>query len=474
MSIILDKGRFKLIYESDNKSKTNYSLSKKTSKNQNQAKQPQAHLLKTYIGLSPNNIQKKKPYLKNYNNSTLNQGHYYKNLNKKNIHSKNLKYNRSFEGGLIKNEFTSNNNDMNANNKNISNNQLYIFNDTYKDKNKSNPKINKTHVFSSGTKSKTNNNKINNKTNNNIIKRLDEKFKSLENNIIDKKYENDIDHDEMIITTNRKTDDKSKSNESKTFNNYLYNIININNNNFYNIDENLMNSSFENNKNDFNIMYVENYASTVPSDMLILEIKLIFEKILELQKSYHRELDNILYHYFINKKEYKHIINKYNNIQKKTSLFIKIKEEKNRKENQNCFNIYHKKNFQNINDINKSEFQLWKIMMNSENENKDNKNKLKEIFTISVFEKFNKIKKFTDIEKKIILNLMKKNKFILKDENETNKVKNNKSNNSLKKYNNKKILSPISYNKNIVIFSKSSNKIKHKKIMSISSKGKKY
>ena len=137
MSIILDKGRFKLMYESDNKSKTNYSLSKKTSKNQNQSKQTQSHLLKTYIGLSPNNIQKKKPYLKNYNNSTLNQGHYYKNLNKKNIHSKNLKYNRSFEGGLIKNEFTSNNNDMNANNKNISNNQLYIFNDTYKDKNKS-------------------------------------------------------------------------------------------------------------------------------------------------------------------------------------------------------------------------------------------------------------------------------------------------------------------------------------------------
>ena len=56
-----------------------------------------------------------------------------------------------------------------------------------------------------------------------------------------------------------------------------------------------------------------------------------------------------------------------------------------------------------------------------ENKNK-NKEKLKEIFKISVFEKYYKIKNLNDVEKKIILNLMKKNKFFLQNENEINKI----------------------------------------------------
>ena len=36
-----------------------------------------------------------------------------------------------------------------------------------------------------------------------LIKKLEEKFKSLESNIIDKKYENEIDNEEMIITTKK-------------------------------------------------------------------------------------------------------------------------------------------------------------------------------------------------------------------------------------------------------------------------------
>ena len=466
MSIILDKGRFKLIYESENKPKPNYSLSKKASKNKNPSKQPQTHLLKAYMGLSPNNRIKKKPFIKSYNNSTLNHVHNYKNSNKKNIDQKQLKYNRSFEGGLLNNELAIENNDIEANK---NNNEKNKSNNAKRKNNKSNSNINIGQVFSSGNKSKTNH-KMNNKTNKNIIKRLDEKFKSLENNIIDKKYENVIDHDEMIIATNKKLINLSKSNEIKNNTNYLSNIININNN----IDENLINSSFENNKNDFKIMYVENYSDTVPDDMLILEIKLILEKILELQKSYHKEIDNILIHYFNNKKEYKNIINKYDVMQKKIILLQKISEKKNREENQNCFDIYNKSNFQEINNINKNEISIWKLMMNlEENENqlKEKKIQLKEIFKKCVFEKYYKIKNMNDIEKKIIENLMKKYKFIPHKENEINKINNAKSNNSLKKYNNKKILSPISQNKNINYFT--NNKFKHKKLLNFSIKTKK-
>ena len=458
MSIKLDEGKLKFIYDSDYKSKTNYSLSKKSNKNQTQ-KQQQIHLLKTYIGLSPNKTNsKKKTLLKTYNNSSLYQVNNNKNSNLKNVKSKKLKYNRSFEGGIIKNKVIDYNNDNDIEQINDRNH----FGTTNRKKNKSNSKYNnKTHIFSSVNKSKTNN-RINNKNNNNIIKKLDEQFKSLENNIIDKKYENDIDHDEIIMTTNRKTEDKS--NESKN-NNY---ILNVNN---FNIDENLINSSFENNKNDFKIMYVENYSIPVPDDMLILEIKLIFEKTLELQKSYHIELDNILYHYFINKKEYKNIISKYDEIKKKICVLQKINEKKYRLENENCFDIHNKRNFQDIIDINKNEFNIWKIMMNlDENKNK-NKEKLKEIFKISVFEKYYKIKNLNDVEKKIILNLMKKNKFFLQNENEINKIKNTKSNNSLKKYSNKKILSPIVQKNNIGYLS--NNKYRNKKVSNHNFKGKK-
>ena len=445
MSIKLDEAKLKSIYESDMKSKTNFSLSKTS--NKNQGKQ-QMHLLKTYIGLSPHKTNsKKKTLIKTYNNSLLYQ---VRNNNKNpNLKTKKLKYNRSFEGGIIQNKVINNNNDNDYEHMN----ELYNFSNNNTNRKKNSSKTNRTPNFYSGNKSKTNN-RISNKNNNNIIKKLDENFKKLENNIIDKKYENDIDHDEIIITTNRKTNDKS--NESK---NNIYIINNY-------IDDNLTNSSFENNKNDFKIMYVDNYSMTVPDDMLILEIKLIFEKILELQKSYHIELDNLLYHYIINKKEYKKIIFKYDIIQKKINLLTKIIQKKTREENHSCFDIYNKRNFQDINDINKNEFNIWKIMMNFEKENKY-KEKMKEVFKISVFEKYYKIiKNLSEVEKKIILNLMKKNKFILPNEN---KMKNNKSNNVLKKFNNKKILSPITSNKNSGYLS--NNKFKHKKMASY--KGKK-
>jgi hypothetical protein len=61
MSMILDKGKFKLIYELENKSKTNLNLNEKTNKSNNF----QPHLLKAYIGLSPKNSTKKKTYFKN-------------------------------------------------------------------------------------------------------------------------------------------------------------------------------------------------------------------------------------------------------------------------------------------------------------------------------------------------------------------------------------------------------------------------
>lgn len=458
MSIIYDKGKIKQIYESENKSKKSSSIPRKIIKNQIVIKQSH-QLLNNCVDLSPNISMNKKSLLKTiYNSSSLNQGSIMKNLNRKNNNPKNLIYNRSFEGGFYKNRLNYNTSESNQN-------------IDYKNKNKSNSKIKRKQNFTSEYKSKTSN-----KTHNSI-KKYEEKFKSLENNIIDKKYENDIDHDEMIITTSKNTVDISNTNESKNLFNIINNNTTVNSNtniNYISITEdNLINSSFENNKYDFNLLYIDHYTDNVPDDMLILEIKLLMEKILELQKSYHKELDFILNKYFINKYDYKKIMSKYDIIRKKIVLFQKFMEKKNRRETHNYLDIYHKKNFQDMNDINKTEFKIWKIMMNVNgkgvNELKDRKEKLKEIFKICVFKKFNKMKNLTDVETKIIQNLMKKYKYSMKNEIDDNKIKNNKSNNSLRKYNNKKILSPIT-NKNVSYLT--NTKLKHQKIQSYYNKEK--
>ena len=458
MSIIYDKGKIKQIYESENKSKKSSSIPRKIIKNQIVIKQSH-HLITNYGDLSPNISMNKKSLLKTiYNSSTLNQGSIIKNLNRKNNNPKNMIYNRSFEGGFYKNRLNNNTNESNLN-------------IDHKNKDKSNSKIRPKPNFASEYKSKTSNKA------HNSIKKYEENFQSLESNIIDKKFQNDIDHDEMIITTSKNTVDISNANESKN----LFNIINNNttsnsnsiiNNNYISItEENLINSSFENNKYDFNLLYVDHYTESVPDDMLILEIKLLMEKILELQKSYHKELDIILNKYFLHKFNYKNIMSKYDIIRKKIALFQKFMEKKNRRETDNYLGVYHKKNFQDVNDINKTEFIIWKMMMNvnGENVSKDRKEKLKEIFKISVFKKFNKMKNLSDIEIKIIQNLMKKYKYTMKNESDENKIKNNKSNNSLRKYNNKKILSPIT-NKNVSFLTNA--KIKHQKIQSYYNKDK--
>ena len=395
MSIIYDKGKIKQIYESENKSKKSSSIPRKIIKNQIIIKQPQ-QLITNYGDLSPNISMNKKSLLKTiYNSSSLNQGSIIKSLNRKSNNQKNMIYNRSFEGGFYKNRLNYNTSESNQNL-------------DYKIKNKSNSKIKRTQNFTSEYKSKTNNKA------NNSIKKYEENFKSLESNIVDKKFQNDIDHDEMIIATNKNTVDISNANESKN----LFNIINNKtnstsnsniNNNFLSItEENLLNCSFENNKYDFKLLYVDHYTESVPDDMLILEIKLLLEKILELQKSYHKELDIILNKYFIYKFDYKNNMSKYDIIRKKIVLFQKFMKKKNRRETHNYLGVYHKKNFQDVNDINKKEFIIWKMMINvngeNENEIKERKEKLKEIFKISVFKKFNKMKNLSDVEIKIIQN----------------------------------------------------------------------
>jgi hypothetical protein len=254
----------------------------------------------------------------------------------------------------------------------------------------------------------------------------------------------------MIITTKKDNYPNTTRQKIKGKNNILSNMINDNinsdlenaENNFmntilnklvlnnkYDFDENyLLNSSFENNRNDFNIMYTDNYGLSVMNDMLSLEIKLLIEKILEMQKSYHKELDLILGIYNKNSKLMKLLVEKIKFLQKKIFLIKKLKEEKEMKVN--LYNFLEKYNHNNQNDIykiNQNEFYLWNYILYEHNrKNNDyNKEKLKEIFKRIIFERYYKIKeRFNNIENKIILNLMKKYNYNLK-----RKAKGAKSNN---------------------------------------------
>ena len=466
MSLVYDKGKHRNSYDKNipkmklnNNNPINQINIPKNNNKKNIIKN--THLFNEYISSSPigNSNTYKAQFLTTYqnfkemSNINPNNNENINNVNNKRPEMKKLNFNKSFEGnigkdiskkfGIIKeNIFRGKNNE----NKKSVNKSMII---NHKNKKNQNRKNNKS-VNRTINAHNTLNHKKNNIAEKLLIKKLEEKFKSLENNIIDKKYENEIDNEEMIITTKKDNYPNTTRPKIKGKNNILSNMINDNmnsdlenmENNFmdiilnklvlnnkYDFDENyLLNSSFENNRNDFNIMYTDNYGLSVMNDMLSLEIKLLIEKILEMQKSYHKELDLILGIYNKNSKLMKLLVEKIKFLQKKIFLIKKLKEEKEMKVN--LYNFLEKYNHNNQNDIykiNQNEFYLWNYILYEHNrKNNDyNKEKLKEIFKKIIFERYYKIKeRFNNIENKIILNLMKKYNYNLK-----RKAKGAKSNN---------------------------------------------
>ena len=134
---------------------------------------------------------------------------------------------------------------------------------------------------------------------------------------------------------------------------------------------------------------------------------------LELQKSYHKELNKIIKQYNNNKKIFNLLIDKIKILQKKKYIIKKLQETKNIKGNiYNFIDVYNHNNQHENSKINKEEFFLWKNIMKNKVNNIHNKENLKELFKKTIFDKYNKISgKINNIENKIILNLMKKYKY---------------------------------------------------------------
>ena len=516
MSLVFDKGKYKYYSEIDQlKLKDNINFitnqiknTQKKYSNKNNHLYNEKYTISPFRNINNNNKNTFLTTFHNYSNMNTNYNHTNNIKNKKNINNKKLKYNKSFEGNFVNNDLLFPNNfDLNE--------DLYTI--PHEGKNKEFNRFNNSVILNNSKQNRTknkrgsNNKSItktikthvnkNHKKNNfedNLIKNLDEKFKSLENNIIDKKYENDIDHEEKIISTNKKNSKSSKSsktiNKNEYRNNKLSNIIDgINSNknfvfkddkmeniflnifenkNNFDIDESyLLNTSFENNRNDFNIMYTNNYGDTVMDDMLSLEIKLLIEKMIEIQKSYHKELNLILSQYNKNNEVFKLLIEKIKALQKKLYLIQKIQEAKNINGTvYNFIGIYNNNNQHEINKINKNEFVLWGKIMEASNEKnfKYDKKKIKDLFIKIIFDKYYKISgKLNDIENKIILNFMKKYNYNINKKNNLLK-----SNENVYGNNNKNTLfsaSQVQQYKNIIRQNKNqiNSQKKHKKTSSM-------
>ena len=371
------------------------------------------------------NAKSKKPFQNKSQKAIDDQFNFMQKLNKKNKEENNYKHNRSFEQNSINNDillqYKIESPLIPGMSDNCGNEIIEILNlNGNKNSNKirkiKKKNLNNSYILQSRFKTVINENDNNNpeniniKDNDNIPTSKGNKNTIYRNNInINKNkdsFNDEIDNQELIFRT-------TKDLES----NKLDELSN---------DEYLLNSSFENNKSDFHLLYTNDYHKNIANDMLLMEIQLLYEKILELQKSYHNEAKKIYDNYSNEKKSLKLIFEKKAHLKKKTINLLNLKEKRNIKENNNAFiGLNIKKTIYNESSkINKNEIFLLKKMFPIKeiiDEKNNKKYMLKQIFKNVVFDKYKSISnKLNDIEKNIINNLIKKYKYNEKYEKPTN------------------------------------------------------
>ena len=444
------------------------------------------NLIEKNLGaLSPkkNKVRKEKSFKSNIEKKTINQ--ISNNNNRK--YSNKLKYNKSCEDeNLIPQNFLDEESQSNPlYNSMIYNDKIEINEDN---NNNNNSVIKKSHKKTKGKKGivkilnttekkssssrnlnfvnctiRENNTKISknikknggtiNITDSNIIKKIDDKLKSIEDQIIDKNCEINFDDYDFTKKNNSIGYKSTIENNNISNNNIICNIYNNGENdnsnisfNSYSFDNNddrkeYIDSEFENLKNDFDIFYTKEYLNDIQEDVLQLEIQLQFEKIFELQSVYHKEYNNLQKVFYYFKNIFQNIIEKYKMISKiKYKLIIKV-DSIQIENNYNVFvDNYKFQNNKETIDINKIEFNLWKIMITN-----NRKEILKYIFIKNILEKYNNIKNnLNNIEKEKCEKLIEKYKINIlnnsKIKNKKKEVKNKgKKHQSLKELSNKNI-----------------------------------
>ena len=206
-----------------------------------------------------------------------------------------------------------------------------------------------------------------------IIKKYDEKNINSENVIIQKPEENsdfketnEINENIAFLNKQKRNDNNDKLESNHKDNENIENSENseINNNE---------NENFERIKEDFLLLYNDNYMNNIQDDLLKLEIELFIEKMTELIQYYHNEYNNKIFEKEIIQNNYKINCGKYKDLHK---LIKKLEINQIDFEMKN-FNKNNKQNNNHIN-TNKTEIKMLKVIFNEKKDN-NNKNMLKNI-----------------------------------------------------------------------------------------------
>jgi hypothetical protein len=151
-------------------------------------------------------------------------------------------------------------------------------------------------------------------------------------------------------------------------------------------DADLEPDNFTKLKDDFNLLYNEEYIKQINEDLLKLEIELFIEKMSELFSAYHIQMDEKILENRIINEDYKKNIKNYLMYIKLNNKFQYVKAQKQSK----IFNLQkkdvnlNKQNFANVN-INMKELDVFKLIFPKENKSKE----LKKIISLILKKKEN-------------------------------------------------------------------------------------
>ena len=204
-----------------------------------------------------------------------------------------------------------------------------------------------------------NNNIINNNNNNN-------------NNINNNSNKNELNEEVKEI----KVDENNKNDDIK--NNENINMENFEDDKDYEIEYEY--EDYTRMKEDFILMYQDDYVNTIQDDLLKLEVELFIEKTIELISCYHLQLEKMTIENELLQNDYILNTSNFKKIQKllKKLELLKVDYEIKNFNKTKSKNSLNKQNEFNL-IINKTEMEFFRNILLQEKENKENINKLKEI-----------------------------------------------------------------------------------------------
>ena len=309
-------------------------------------------------GVLDNNKFKK---LDNYNNNINRNKLIYSKTKPSNIINVNVKVNELYRAKngkkKSKNKYKYNNVNKNINNqKNMTYTNPILFNKKNINKNILDLEISTNSIVDESDKQRKNLIKVN---------KEDKTISTKKNKKIIFNQENSSEPTTISIHKNNKSQCYTAYDKS-IISDKSYDHINNNNNNN---DNEIECNNFDLIKKEFILVYNDNYIKNIQEDLLKLEIELFIEKMTELIKEYHKQIEIKNMEHELMKNNYKNYVNKYL-LQWKLYNKLKYIEELHESKRKNIFEDRKQIDKNKINkiNINQKEINLFQILFNNKKE----------------------------------------------------------------------------------------------------------